>query len=259
LNILLLKIFIAPLLIALVTWAGRRYGPAVGGMLVGLPLTSAPLALIFALENGTTFAAESCSGILLGLVPVHAFLLSYALCSRRFKWPLCSCISLVVFMLFLLVMKMIVLSLLPAFIISVVSLVITWKVFPMAGTANQKAKTHVWELPVRMITAMVFILIISYFSTHLGPRLSGLLSPFPVYGTIFAASTHYFSGADATIKLLKGFVIGSCSFAVFFLILGMTIVEPGMVISFSLATTGALLLQFLVYRRMVQVKNAQIN
>lgn len=50
--LLALKLFLAPVLIGLVSIAGRRWGPAVGGWLVSLPLTSAPVILFLAPNSG---------------------------------------------------------------------------------------------------------------------------------------------------------------------------------------------------------------
>jgi len=38
------KLLLTPALLGLVSLAGRRWGPAVSGWLVGLPLTSGPVA-----------------------------------------------------------------------------------------------------------------------------------------------------------------------------------------------------------------------
>ncbi len=56
---LALKLAATPLLIGAATLAGRRWGQAIGGWLVGLPLTSGPIALFLALDHGTQFAARA--------------------------------------------------------------------------------------------------------------------------------------------------------------------------------------------------------
>ena len=60
------KLVLTPALIAAASLAGRRWGHAVSGWLVGLPLTSGPVALFLALERGTTFAADASLGSLAG-------------------------------------------------------------------------------------------------------------------------------------------------------------------------------------------------
>jgi len=85
-----LKLLLVPSLMAAVTLAGRRWGPAVAGVLVGLPLTSAPVVFLLALEHGTAFAAQSAVGVLVGLVPLGSFYLAYGLLARRARWPACA-------------------------------------------------------------------------------------------------------------------------------------------------------------------------
>ena len=59
---LALELILTPALIGLASLTGRKWGPAVSGWLVGLPLTSAPITLFLALEQGTTFASRAAHG-----------------------------------------------------------------------------------------------------------------------------------------------------------------------------------------------------
>src|ERR1700682_6369024 len=83
---LVLKLILTPLLLGGVTLAGRRWGPTVSGWLVGLPLTSGPVALFLALEQGTTFAAQAAQSTLLGLVSLAVFCLAYSWLALRGGW-----------------------------------------------------------------------------------------------------------------------------------------------------------------------------
>src|SRR5918992_1631966 len=65
-DTLVLKLVLTPLLIAAASLAGRRWGPAVSGWFVGLPLTSGPIAFFLALEHGVAFAAAAAVGALAG-------------------------------------------------------------------------------------------------------------------------------------------------------------------------------------------------
>jgi len=81
-----LKLVLTPLLIAAASLAGRRWGPAVGGWFVGLPLTSGPIALFLALDHGAGFAAAAAVGSLTGALAEAAFCLAYAAVARA-GWP----------------------------------------------------------------------------------------------------------------------------------------------------------------------------
>jgi hypothetical protein len=56
---LVLKLVLTPVLIGGASLAGRRFGPSVGGWLVGLPLTSGPIAFFLTLDHGHSFAAAA--------------------------------------------------------------------------------------------------------------------------------------------------------------------------------------------------------
>ena len=84
--LLLLKLTLAPLLVAMATLATRRWGPNVGGILIGLPLSTAPIFLFLAIDQGLDFAERATIGILLGLVGLVAFAMIYVITSRRAPW-----------------------------------------------------------------------------------------------------------------------------------------------------------------------------
>jgi hypothetical protein len=64
----LLQLSMPALLIAGASAAQRRWGPRVGGILTGLPITSLPLILLIALAHGDRFAARAAGAGLEGTV-----------------------------------------------------------------------------------------------------------------------------------------------------------------------------------------------
>ncbi len=82
----LVKLLLTPGLIAVATVLARRLGPGVGGAIVGLPLTSAPVSLFLALEQGPVFAATAAVGTLLGLLSQGALCLAYSWTVCRGPW-----------------------------------------------------------------------------------------------------------------------------------------------------------------------------
>jgi hypothetical protein len=65
---ILVKVVVTPILIGTASLAGRRFGDAVGGWFVGLPLTSAPILYFLTVERGPKFGAVAAVGILAGAV-----------------------------------------------------------------------------------------------------------------------------------------------------------------------------------------------
>jgi len=75
-SVLAVKLIVTPLMILAASLVGRRWGDAMGGWLVGLPLTSGPVAVFLAVEHGPGFAAEASAGSLAGVVAQAGFCLA---------------------------------------------------------------------------------------------------------------------------------------------------------------------------------------
>src|SRR3954451_10071661 len=84
--LLLLKITLAPALVGTASLAARRFGPRVGGWLIGFPVVAGPVLCLYARQQGTDFAARGAAGTLLGVVSLCVFLLVYAWTARRLAW-----------------------------------------------------------------------------------------------------------------------------------------------------------------------------
>jgi hypothetical protein len=238
-----LKLLLTPTLIGLLSLAGRRWGPAVSGLLVGLPLTSGPIALFLALDQGTGFAARAAQGTLLGQISVASFCLAYSWLALRLGWLYSVLISWGVFFAATFVLENVsVPPLVVSFVGVVAFLAIVLNLLPRIRQKVIVANPPHWETLLRMLVATVFVLVLTGLASSLGPQLSGLLAPFPMYGSILTVFTHRFQGANAARQLLHGLVVGSFTFAVFFLVVAGLIESQGIAIAFGLATLVALLM-----------------
>ena len=237
---LLLKLILVPVLIGALSLAGRRWGPAVGGWLAGLPWTSGPVALFLALEQGTTFASNAAQGTLMGLVSVAAFCLAYSVTAGRRGWMASMLVGWASFLVVTSALNGFTVSLGGAFVGTLAVLAAVAVVLPEGGHAEVRRPSPWWEIPLRMVAALAIVLLITGTAASLGPRLSGLLSPFPVYATVLAAFTHQFEGAPAATRLLRGVMIGLFSFALFFAILAATLASWGVAVAFGVAILAAI-------------------
>ena len=96
-QLLLIKLLLTPLLMIAVSWAARRWGPRVGGLLAGLPLTSGPISIYLWVEQGPKFAATAASSSLLSLTPIAIFSIVYSRLAQRLQMPACALCGLGVF------------------------------------------------------------------------------------------------------------------------------------------------------------------
>jgi hypothetical protein len=235
-----LKLLLAPLLILLATLAGRRWGPAVGGWLAGLPLTSGPVSFILALEQGPEFAARAALGTLFGLVSLAMFSLAYGLAARRMGWGACLVAALGAFAAATLVFRDVTLPLGLAF--AFVCAVLAGVGAAMAGSAPPGPAPRLLpgDLAIRMGLAALLVLVLTSVAAALGPALAGSLSPIPVFGALLAVFAHRDQGAPAAAQLLRGMVLGSFGFATFMLTVGGLLDRLAVAPTYALASAGAL-------------------
>jgi len=238
---LIFKLLLTPTLIALVSVASRRWGPAVSGWLVGLPLTSAPVVLFLALDHGSTFAGYAAQGTLLGLISVGAFCLSYSWLSMHLNWAGSILIGWIVFFIVTAILEQFSIPLFLAFVSVISTLVIVLLLLPRQQSVVPIVQPPRWEILLRMIVATAFLLVLTSIADLLGPQLSGLLTPFPMYASILAVFTHHFQNGTAACRLLRGVVVGSFTFAIFFLLVAILIERWGIVAAFGVAILVALL------------------
>lgn len=239
---LVFKLLLTPVLIGLVSLAGRRWGPAVSGWLVGLPLTAGPVALFLALGLGTAFASRAAQGAILGLVSLAGFCLVYSWLSFRAGWLWSLLASWVVFFALTFALERVSLPLVVSFLGVIGLLVIVLKLLPSSHRQVPMVNPPGWEILLRMLAASAVVVILTSVASSLGPQLSGLLSTFPLYASILAAFTHRFQDAAAARRLLRGLITGIFTFAVFFLLIAVLVEGWGILVSFGLATLVALLL-----------------
>jgi len=234
-DLFLFKLIITPVLIGSVTLAGRRLGPVVNGLLVGLPLTTGPISLILAHQFGLDFAAQAAVGNLAGQVSMCVFCLVYGLVAQKRSWLLSAFSAVCAFLVATVLLNQFHWQLWPAFLFLLVAIGVTASLIPNHASNAQAAVPPGWDLPARMIVATLFVLLLTTFANLLGPQLSGLISTFPIFGVVFATFTHSHQGAKAASYLVRGIVLGSLSYALFFLCVGLILTRSGIPLTYLLA------------------------
>jgi hypothetical protein len=240
---LALKLVLTPVLIGAASLAGRRWGSAVGGWLIGIPFTSAPIAFFLALDPGPAFAAKASEAIIAGAISQAAFCVVYAWSARNAGWPLSLVAAGAGFALSTIALTYFSVAAGGTFAIVLVALVVALFVMPDAArTAGARVQFPAWDLPARMIVATAFVVLLTEVAPLLGPRLSGLLAPFPLYGAVLASFARTVEGPDASIQVVRGLVLGLFAFASFFLVLS-SLLERNIALAFVAAIAVTLVVQ----------------
>lgn len=241
---LALRLALTPVLVGGASLAGRRWGPAVGGWLVGIPFTSGPIAFFLALDPGPLFAAGAAAGIMAGTASQAAFCVAYAWTSMRAGWPVSLLAATLVFAAATVVMNAVSLPVLVYFALMIAVLVIALWVMPRGRRAPaERIRFPRWDLPARMAVATAFVVVLTGLAPLLGARLTGLIAPFPLYATVLAAFAHRVEGAAPAVGVLRGLLLGLFAFAAFFCILALALGSSGIGIAFAMAIAVALVVQ----------------
>ncbi len=234
--ITIFKPLVTPFLIGSATLAGRRWGPVVNGQVVGLPLTIRPISLTLALQIGLDFAVRAAAGNLAGQISIVVFCLIYSWAAQRVSWHVAVPTALLAFIAMTATLNLLSWQLWPGFLALLLAILGAARFTPQPGPSVGASDPPRWDIPARIVVATTFVFVLTTTADSLGPQLSGLVAPFPIFGVVFAAFTHAQQGPRAAAGLLRGIVLGSVSYACFFLVVG-----------WLLMTLVALTASYLVY------------
>lgn len=233
---LLLKLLLTPALVTVATLVGRRWGGRVAGWLVGFPFTSGPIALILTLEQGRGFAAAAALGTLLGTASQAAFALAYGLAAGRgHRWPLCLAGATAAFAAGTALLYGGFFQPVQAAVLVVASAAVAVLLLPRIAAPGRRRRPPRFDLAARIVIATSFVLVLTSAASLLGPRLSGLVTPFPLYASVLAVFAQRSDGPAAGLAVVRGLAAGLFGFASFFLVLTVTLVPLGTAVAFSLA------------------------
>ncbi|HKS11531.1 MAG TPA: hypothetical protein VJS90_00695 [Pseudomonas sp.] len=242
-----LKLLTTPTLMLAISLASMRWGAKVGGLLSGLPVTSALVMLFLSLEQGPAFALQAVPGALAGLAAVQATYLFYYRVTRRVG-ALAGCVmALAVYAAGAFVMSRlgwVSASVIVTLLLLTLIIVLTSEK-PDSGAAKI-VRLPRWIIPMRMLTATLLLLTITASAEWLGPAASGLLAPIPVIAWPLAVFAHVQGGHRELGAIVRGNAIGAVGVLGFYLAVKNSIVLWGTVPSITAAVVLAVVVTFVL-------------
>ena len=131
---------LTPLLIGTASLAGRRWGHAISGWLVGIPFTSGPITLFLYLDHGATFATI-------------AWALAYVALARRGLGLLPGVlVGLAFFAMVGTAVRELIVGPLPLYLALALVLLVTIRLVPPSAV-HDAVELPWWDLPARMFLA----------------------------------------------------------------------------------------------------------
>jgi hypothetical protein len=242
-DILLLRVALAPCVVLLVTVAARKLGPERGGRLLGAPATTAPFLLLVALGSGPRAAADSVHGSVAGQVGVAAFCLGYGRLAPRLR-PVWACAAALGCLAVGEVVGAACGNIAPAAAVAIVLILAGLLTWPAAASAEvpgeprtprKAAGRRDWELPGRMALSGATVFVAVSVAHAAGPFFGGTLSSAPILLIIMSVSIHRSTGPAAAGRFARGALITSLATTAFLLTLAAAFVPLGVIAAFGLA------------------------
>ena len=245
---LALKLLLVPAFLALLTLAGRLFGPGTAGWLAGLPWVAGPILVVLALENGGAFAAAAATATVTAVLALLGYSLAYAHAAQRARWPLALAAGVAVWLLIAAVLATLQPGLGGALLLALAALGVAPRLFPAAAPGAGR-RVDLSELLLRMAAGALLTLAVSAAASRIGGTWSGLFALFPVLGSVLAVFSHRSSGAGFATTLLRGMARGLFSLVAFCGVAAWLLPSQPLLPAFGAAVAACLLVQLATLQR----------
>ena len=243
-----LRLALVPAAVWLASVAARRWGHSVSGYLGGMPMIGGPVTLFLALDLGPAFVAQSALFTLGAIAAQSAHLMTLAHMAQRHRWMVMLASGWASFALAATAVSFVPLTPPVAAVLAFGTLALAWRNLPREHVEATRPAIPPLELRLRLVVAFALAAVIVFAAPVFGPVVSGILLSLPITGSIMPPFTLALYGPNALVRLVRGFVLGLCGFAAFFLVIATTVVAWGVSLAFTVAVAAAVVALFIVSR-----------
>jgi hypothetical protein len=220
--VLAVQLVLVALAVAAASWASRRGGHAVAGLITGLPVIVAPLMALLLLDQPAARVQAIAWATLACLPATLLHGLCFAWLAPLRSWPNCLALATAAYALAAWALQQ---AVLPPAVVAGLALLAPWAAArampgrepPSAVAPVLPAREIVW----RVLAAVALAAAVMVGAGSLPTAVSGALVALPIAGAVlpcFALSLH---GPAAARRLLRGFARGLLGFALFMLVMAL--------------------------------------
>ena len=240
-SLVILKLAAIPLLLWMVMIISRHFGSLVGGVVSGLPLTSATISFFMAIEQGSDFAYRAAWGAFQGILAYVVFGVVFIHVSRRCHWAIAFLTAVLAFFSAAWISVTLPIALWLWIPLSALSMLIGVRLMPSLDPQGKSVPASQYKKPpyLQMVSGSVLTLLITTIANLVGPTFSGILLFFPVIGGvlgIFLLKNHY---NNAAIQLYQGAFLGKFTGWAFMLTLLLCLPLTNIPIAYGLGLIAA--------------------
>jgi hypothetical protein len=245
---LALKLLLVPAFLALLTLAGRLFGPGIAGWLAGLPLVAGPILLVLALENGGAFAAQAATATVAAVLALVSYSLAYAHVAQHASWRVALAAGFAAWAGVASALAWASPRLSVAVLLALAALLVAPRLFPRTRPEGS-GRFSLAELLLRMTAGALLTLAVAAAAAQIGGTWSGLFALFPVLGSVLAVFSHRNSGAGYAATLLEGMSRGLLSLVAFSATAAWLLPARPLAVAFGAAIVAGLTAQLATMRR----------
>jgi uncharacterized membrane protein (GlpM family) len=251
--LLALKLLLVPAFLAVISFAGKRWGPGVAGWLAGFPSLTGPILFFLALERGPEFTVQVAVVSLSTVSSAVAFGAAYSWACTRFHWAWCLACGYAAWTAAALVLTNVPLTAMASLAISLLTLGAAPRLYARAKAQWGSSALPAHELLLRMAAGAGMVLAVTAAAEALGTAWTGMFAAFPVMSTVLAVFSHRANGPGFTIAMLRAMIAGFYSFIVFCLAVSLLLGHSGIAVTFIVAVAAAVVSQAVAKAVMMRI------
>ncbi|MEJ6493496.1 MAG: hypothetical protein QNM01_02630 [Actinomycetes bacterium] len=203
-SILLLRLLLTPTLVVLVSYIQKRWGHALGGRVIGLPLSTGPFLILIYLMDGAGQTANAAHGVVAGQIAVVSYCYIFTYVSWRKAWPIALLAGWFIAGLADFTLTHLASTWLAGATVVFVS-AIAIKFWPRPLTDDQSVRVpQWWETPMKALIAGTLVATLTKIKDVIGVQEAGVLASMPVILSVLAPTTVLSYGPAAVSELLRG-------------------------------------------------------
>ncbi len=241
---LLLRIILAPASVLLGSVAQRRFGHAIGGLIVGLPLLFLPFLWLIGHQYGVAFARAMTASLLVAATAEVALMWVFAFLAQRFSATKSTVGALVAFALVATMLRYAHVSVLVGAVLAILSFALALVLWPRAATVAHTPSKQ--RLGLRLAVSTVFTVVLISLAGRMGAGIAGVFDAIPLTSLMMAFFTGREVSAQASSAFLRGVTRGSFSYIASMFVLARTWREGNELRAFAFALLVALVVQLAV-------------
>jgi hypothetical protein len=203
-SILILRLLLTPSLVVLVSYIQKRWGHAIGGRVIGLPLSTAPFLVLIYLMEGADQTARAAHGVVAGQIAVASYCFVFSFLSWRKSWPIALLTGwLVAGIADVTLVQLSNTWLAGATVVLVSAIAVKFWPKPLFDDYAVRIPQW-WETPMKALIAGTLVASLTWAKDVIGLEAAGVLASMPVILSVLAPMTLRTYGPSAVSDLLRG-------------------------------------------------------